>query len=314
MSAVTGADNKFIVVLSDGQPTRSYKGTAAVAADTSYNYNSSLWPYRITASNTDLYPSANGSYDYSFAGYDIGTSEKYTAVVYDADSMSAADYYYKDGDSYYAIKYHTAAPGDNSDSSYYYYTKENNDIEVTLTSGTTVIYSRSTSSMKITNHGFAAVSEAYNAKAAGSTLYSIGFDITDDTIAKSIMSCIASSSENYFNTSSNLTSVFDTIAGSIQDVAAGTGAVVTDPLGVSTTTGSEFKFKAITDDSTNYPITVTAPNGMTNAAATYDTTNDTFTWNLGDGNLKAGKYTLTYYVKLNLSDLKGAKGKICLLF
>jgi len=309
MSAVTGADNKFIVVLSDGQPTRSYKGTAAVAADTSYNYNSSLWPYRITASSTDLYPSANGSYDYSFAGYDIGTSEKYTAVVYDADSMSAADYYYKDGDSYYAIKYHTAAPGDNSDSSYYYYTKENNDIEVTLTSGTTVIYSRSTSSMKITNHGFAAVSEAYNAKAAGSTLYSIGFDITDDTIAKSIMSCIASSSENYFNTSSNLTSVFDTIAGSIQDVAAGTGAVVTDPLGVSTTTGSEFKFKAITDDSTNYPITVTAPNGMTNAAATYDTTNDTFTWNLGDGNLKAGKYTLTYYVKLNLSDLKGAKGK-----
>lgn len=47
-------DNKFIVVLSDGEPTYSYKATDAVdSTGAGYNYNSSEWPYRITAFNYD---------------------------------------------------------------------------------------------------------------------------------------------------------------------------------------------------------------------------------------------------------------------
>jgi len=287
MSGVS-ADNKFIVVLSDGEPTYSYKGTAAVSAanETGYNYNGTKWPYRITSFSTDRIGSG-GSYDLGDASYNL-IGNGYTALKYNKN-IDATKYYYKIGNEYYNI---------GIDRGYYYYYGHGTSDRLDLNVGDT-IYSYSN---EITNNGYGTVSEAYNAKAAGNTLFSIGFDISDSSDAISVMKSVASSDSNYFAAGSNLQSVFDQIQGSIENVAVGNGAVVTDPMGSSTVAGKEFKFKAITNDA-NYPITVTATDNKKHSA-TYNSTNDTFTWNLTDGNLD-GTYTLTYYVKLNIDELKG---------
>jgi|GEM_PF-2526589 len=298
MSNVT-ADNKFIVVLSDGEPTYSYKGTAAVAATTAYNYDSTTWPYRLTAFSDTVVGSGGDYYLYGNDKYSFSGTTTYDEVTYTTNPyVNAHGYYYLvDGDYYYIH-------GDWYNG-YYYIDNNSNFKRITLEDGDK-IYSKNDHEMTIDNNGYGTVSEAYNAKAAGNTLYSIGFDT--GTTANKVMNSIASAG-NYYTAGSDLSSVFSQIAQSIQNIAAGSGAVVTDPMGSSTAAGKEFKFKAITNDAKKYPITVTAPDGMTKYSADYDADSDTFTWNLGDGNLKEGTYTLTYYVKLNLSELKGATGK-----
>ncbi|MCI2061243.1 MAG: VWA domain-containing protein [Eubacteriaceae bacterium] len=292
MSNVT-ADNKFIVVLSDGEPTYSYKGTAAVAATTAYNYDSTTWPYRLTSFDYSTRIGSGGSYELGDDSYSPTNGTTYKKVLYDGNN--AVGNYYLYNNKYYHIGFDRG--------NYYAYSYEDNNSFWIELDNTSYVYERQD---EITNNGYGTVSEAYNAKAAGNTLYSIGFDT--GTTANKVMNSIASAG-NYYTAGSDLSSVFSQIAQSIQNIAAGSGAVVTDPMGSSTAVGKEFKFKAITNDAKKYPITVTAPDGMTKYSADYDADSDTFTWNLGDGNLKEGTYTLTYYVKLNLSELKGATGK-----
>jgi Uncharacterized protein encoded in toxicity protection region of plasmid R478, contains von Willebrand factor (vWF) domain len=81
MSNVT-ADNKFIVVLSDGEPTYSYKGTAAVAATTAYNYDSTTWPYRLTAFSDTVVGSGGDYYLYGNDKYSFSGTTTYDEVTY----------------------------------------------------------------------------------------------------------------------------------------------------------------------------------------------------------------------------------------
>jgi len=106
------ADNEIMVVLSDGEPNRTYKATAArtvTAADTSLNYNGTQWPYVIT--EFDYSKTTKHDYDYTFnnqsvSGYTINnhgygtTSEALMAknagtiiysVGFDVDAGSTAD-------------------------------------------------------------------------------------------------------------------------------------------------------------------------------------------------------------------------------
>ena len=239
-------DNRFIIVLSDGEPTYSYKashGRASTDADmTSYNYDNT----KFSSVLTDFNYRSNIGYGYS----------------YDLTSQGGwGDW----GQDYWADGRH------------------------------------------ITENGTATVSEALFAKQAGYTMYSIGFDIGGSSNAENVMKSIADKG-NYYQTSGNLQGIFDSISAEIENVAAGTGAVVTDPVGYGTVAGKEYKFKAITGDS-SYPVTVTAPSGVNGKKAEYDSATDTYKWTLSDGDLAAGEYTLTYYVKLNIDDLTGNVGK-----
>ncbi len=230
------ADNEIMVVLSDGEPNRSYKGTAGgpfTPADTALNYDGATWPTVITA------------FDYSH--------------------LLNANYNYN-------------LPNNGSDKDY------------------------QIGSAWITNHGFGTVSEALLAKKAGTTIYSVGFDMGATSNAAKVMKSVASSNSKFFMASDDLTVAFETIGTSIIEQAAGEGAVVTDPMGFNTDVagGNNYQFKALIDGS--HPVVHTEPSGMT-SSVTYDSPTDTFNWVLTTGDIKEGTYTLTYYVQIQ--DLNG---------
>jgi pilin isopeptide linkage protein len=219
------ADNKIMVVLSDGEPNRSYKATAARAvtpADTALNYNGTQWPSVITAFDYNTTLNANYNYDFS---------------------------------------------------------------------------NQTVSGRTINNHGFGTVSEALIAKNAGTKIYSVGFDVSAGSTADKVLKSVATSNSMNFLASDNLTVAFNTIGTSIIEQAAGTGAVVTDPMGFNTDVagGNNYKFKALID--ATHPVTHTEPAGVTSSTA-YNSTTDSFNWVLTTGDIKEGTYTLTYYVQI----------------
>jgi pilin isopeptide linkage protein len=230
------ADNKIMVVLSDGEPNRSYKGTAGgpfTPADTALNYDGVTWPTVITA--FDYSNVLNANYNYTLPKK--GTDRRYQI-----------------------------------------------------------------GSAWITNHGFGTVSEALLAKKAGTTIYSVGFDMSAGSTAAKVMKSVASSNSKFFMASDDLTVAFDTIGTSIVEQAAGEGAVVTDQMGYNTdmSGGNNYEFKALIDAS--HPVVHTEPAGVT-SSATYDASTETFNWVLTSGDIEEGTYTLTYYVQIQ--DING---------
>ncbi|TDP44675.1 Spy0128 family protein [Aminicella lysinilytica] len=302
-------DNKFIVVLSDGEPTYSYKGTAAVsAADAGNNYNSSEWPYRITAFNYDNRVGNGG--DYELEGNDsyIAGGVKYTAIKVTKDT-NLTDYLYKDSrGNYHQIKYQKPWYdwfwGEQHEG-YYYYKEGHHHYAIDVNVGDTVYKDNS---MRISNNGYGTVSEAYLAKTDGNTLYSIGFHVNANGYAQKVMNSVADANNSY-NAGSDLTAVFSKIAGQIVEVAAGTAAKVTDIVGSDSGTDATKNFTFTPYVSEGYSTAVTtAPTGTSGNTVTQ--TGDTYTWTLCDGDLKAGDYTLTYYVKLDLDKLTGDRGSV----
>ncbi len=240
------ADNEIMVVLTDGEPNRSYQATAAqavTAADTALNYNGTEWPSVITGFNY---------------GSTLGTST-------------------------------------------YNYT----------------FNSQTISGRTINNHGYGTVSEALLAKKAGTTIYSVAFDVGATSTAAKVVESVASSDDKYFLATSDLTVAFNTIGTSIIEQAAGSGATVVDPMGYNTNSaaGLNYKFSTLIDAS--HPVVITNPDGSTTATTNtgsyagtnvtssyaYDATTDAFNWVLTSGNIKEGTYTLTYYVKIK--DING---------
>ncbi len=225
------ADNEIMVVLSDGEPNRSYKGTAGgpfTPADTALNYDGVTWPTVLSA--FDYGNILNANYNYSLPN-------------------SGTDSRYQIGSAW------------------------------------------------INNHGFGSVSEALLAKKAGTTIYSVGFDMSATSTAAKVMKSVASSASKFFMASDNLTVAFNTIGTSIIEQAAGEGAVVTDPMGYDTdmSGGNYYEFRALIDAS--HPVVHTEPAGVT-STATYDASTETFNWVLTTGDIKEGTYTLTYYVQI----------------
>lgn len=220
------ADNEFIVVLSDGEPTYSFKATKAIADsdDVLTNYSSIL-----TEFSTVVVPN---SPSYSFPNY----------LRYSVDGYEVRDC------------------------------------------------------------GHATVSQAYLAKQKGTTIYSIGFDIAGSSNAQVTMQDVASAGKYYSASSGDLDDVFANISQSITEIIEASGATVTDPVGFSTDTVNDlqYKFEGIITDNVNYPIATTVPSGAAAGSYSYDESTDQFTWHLTTGNVKAGEYTFTYYVDLDV--------------
>jgi von Willebrand factor type A domain. len=85
------ADNEYIILLSDGEPTFSYKATAAVPADTGLNFNSTEWRYRITEFSNDIVGTGDS---YIFNPYSL-INYSYVAETYGSDTtLSAESSYY----------------------------------------------------------------------------------------------------------------------------------------------------------------------------------------------------------------------------
>lgn len=142
-----------------------------------------------------------------------------------------------------------------------------------------------------TNNGVATIWEANQAKANGTTIYSIGFGSEIGTAqnpnnAYKTMVAIASSPDKYKAASeSDVSNVFDAIATEIKSYTA-YNAVVTDPMGAG--------FTVIQNDTT-YPITVA--NGET---ASVDAANGNLVWKVAK-ELDETKHTITFYIQYNTS-------------
>ena len=185
-------DNKFIVGLSDGEPTYSYRATAAVsAAGAGNNYNSTEWPYRITDFSYGNRVGNGSNYE---LGYAVG-GEKYTAITVTADTK-LTDYLYKDSrGNYHQIKYQKPwYEWGYYHEGYYYYEGRHFDHIIDVNVGDMVYRN---DSIRISNNGYGTVSEAYLAKTDGNTLYSIGFHVNANGYAQKVMDSVADANNAY---------------------------------------------------------------------------------------------------------------------
>lgn len=141
-----------------------------------------------------------------------------------------------------------------------------------------------------TNNGVATIWEANQAKAKGTTIYSIGFGKEIGTAQKpnnayKTMVAIASSADKYKAASeSDVSNVFDAIATEIKSYTA-YNAVVTDPMGAGFT---------VIESNADYPITV-ANGETTNVDA-----NGNLVWNVAK-ELDENHHTITFYIQYNTS-------------
>jgi len=307
------ADYEFIIVLSDGVPTYSYRGTSAITADTGFNYDSNEWTSRITSfnygwgkgtgnaylfnNNYDHYESNSESYsidDYSYVGETYSTSKEY-----------GNGYYYYDDGQYYPLS------SDRYGNLYIYWGFGYYQF---IENGATIYSRQYVSTSSITNNGFGTVGEAYLAKEKGTTIFSIGYALgesNNDTqeekrVAPLVMKSIASSDDKSFAADgSNLDSIFSAIRSDINDSTQGAGAYVTDVMGSSTETGEHYQFVADSLKVTYQADTNSVPVEMANAA-TYDPVTHTINWNVENTLLKKGLYKLTY--KIHFDDYANMKG------
>ncbi len=214
------ADNKCIVVLSDGEPTYSYKATSAestTSSDIDMNYPDDI-DYKLTAFSTSSTKGSGNSYTYS--SYNV--NGRY-----------------------------------------------------------------------INNNGVPTISQALMAKKSGIEMYSVGFDVSNNPDAIYTMLHVASSVDNFYLATDDLSNVFTNIAGKI--FKAGTNAKVSNALGEDINIG--YSFTVLQDAA--HPITATQGSAVVSPDA------KSINWDLGTsntgGDITETPATLTYYIRLNVS-------------
>lgn len=231
--AASTATNKYIVVLSDGEPTYSYEANGAIRADSSdYNLNfPNNSSYRLSSFST--YTRGNG-YNYNF--YD------YWGYPYGYSVKIGSDYLY------------------------------------------------------VNNNGYPTISQALIAKKSGIEMYSVGFDVSSNENAVYTMRYVASSVDNFYLATDDLTEVFSNIAGKI--AKAGTNAKVKNVSGGNTAIGYNF---TVMNDEKHLP---TATQGIVTVSSDLKTID----WDLGNsgtgGDITETPAVLTYYIKLNVASGK----------
>lgn len=217
----SNAVNKYIVLVSDGEPTFSYRANAA---------------RQRTQTDLDLnYPSDTNYVLTSFTTNVVGSGSDYG--YYKSGWLGGFDYRYYVG------------------------------------------------SYRVIDNGIPTISQALMAKQAGIKIYTVGFDVSNNSDAKYTMEYVASDKDMFYLTTDDLSGVFTEIAGRI--AKAGTDARVNGLASISSDGGYYF---TILNDS-KHPITAKPGSATLNDNA--------ITWNLGDITESAAE--LTYYIKLNLS-------------
>lgn len=252
MLSSSNANNKYIVVLSDGEPTFSYKATAAKSAtadDFALNYPTDVG-YKLTEFNSTV----------------LGTGGNYY--------YNSSDYYYARGDlnHYWVEGYWVTFLG----------------IRLYYVDG--YWEDRWVEEYKVKDNGIPTISQALLAKQAGIEIYSVGFDVTGITDAVYTMKNIASSDNNFYLATDDLSQVFTDIAGKI--LIAGTNAVVNCPKGDNDSIGYYFE---ILQDSSHQ---ITVSQGVVKVSSD----KKALDWDLGTtgtgGDITESPAVLTYYIKL----------------
>lgn len=246
----SNAYNKYIVVLSDGEPTYSYKAIDAELTDDSdllLNY-----PSKTSTGNNLGYKLT------SFSSEVLGSGSSYTYSSYYAGG------YWED---YWVEGYWVTFLG----------------VKLRWVDG--YWDQRWVAQYEVKDNGLPTISQALSAKKMGIELYSVGFDVSDNSNAKYVMEHIASKKDNYYLTTDDLSGVFSNIAGRI--AKAGTNSKVNGTIVANDSLG--YKFTILND--INHPI-IANPGTAT-------ATSNSISWNLGD--ITESMATLTYYIKLNVT-------------
>lgn len=267
------ANNKYIVVLSDGEPTYSFKATEAMEVtsnDIDLNYPGDI-RYKLTSFDTSNVKGSGSSYEYY--SYDVNlisdstNSAEFNEWLEDQYDEWYYDRYYYD-EYWYNYLY--------SDWYNYYYN----------------YYDSIYDNVSVKNNGIPTISQALIAKKSGIEMYSVGFDVTDNSNAIYTMQHVASSIDNFYLATDDLSGVFTNIAGKI--AKAGTNAKVSNMLGGNIDVG--YNFTVIQDAS--HPVAVTQGSAVVS--------NDLklINWDLGTsstgGDITETPAELTYYIKLNV--------------
>lgn len=307
MLNASNADNKIMVLLSDGEPTYSFKGTAY---DTAKNL--------IVAFDYNTRKGSGGSYTYN--SYDINEEKEVTEAVtykknywgilgwYNSDDeritrnyidsditvLTEATGTYKQGSDSIPVTYKEV--GNKLgwyDSNNTRLAKEYDSYRVSNKTDAYGVYTYKTTNkiVSISNNGLPTISEAALAKNAGTVIYTINYDASSNTNATYVMNNVASVGKNYSASASAtaIEQVFRTVGREIEKViAAGEGAMVTDII--PTVFGAPTNFNVngvnLTDATLSDKITV-------------DDQNNTFVWKLGK--LEKGTYTLSYDISLDVT-------------
>lgn len=247
------ASNKYIVLLSDGEPTYSFKAVTseveAVEINSEdvlkYNYPSNIG-YKMTQFTNSLL-GMGGDYNYKDHAY------YKNGVYYDYDRSET-----------HASK---------SD-------KYNVSVSTINSRG-----QKTTQTYTVSDNGIPTISQALLAKKSGIDIYSIGFDVTNNSNAKYVMEYTASSKDKFYLTTADLNEVFENIAGRI--AKAGINAIVYGPKNMDISAG--YNFNIIENDS-KYEIKANP--------GTAKVENNSILWDFGD--ITQTPAIITYYVKLNV--------------
>lgn len=163
---------------------------------------------------------------------------------------------------------------------------------------------------KGTNNGVATIWEANQAKAAGTTIYSVALQAGTDG-ENTLKACATNPTKDYFaiassdNVEEKLTTAFQTIAGSIA-IAARQG-VVNDPMGEHVKLNFSGEAPVITTDLDVY----TAGNAdvyISQGTATYDAENRAISWTVG--NVREGDNPIMKYKVGILEGYSPATGEV----
>ncbi len=226
----SNASNKYIVLLSDGEPTNSYKAKNGMGEAVNKNSEEVL-KYN--------YPANIGFKITEFTNTILG---------------SGSSYDYSSSDNYYVID---TVSGRNRVQEY-----------------------------NVKNNGIPTISQALMAKMEGIEIYTIGFDVSNNANAKTVMEYSASAKDKFYLTTADLNEVFENIAGRI--AKAGVSAIVYGPKNMDISAG--YNFNIIENDS-KYEIK--ANPGTARAE------NNSILWDFGD--ITQTPAIITYYVKLNVT-------------
>ncbi|MGB4440001.1 MAG: vWA domain-containing protein, partial [Sedimentibacter sp.] len=195
------ADNKYIVVLSDGEPTYSYKATKdepIVDEDLALNYPSDIG-YKLTEFNTTVL-GTGGDYDYDNDD-DYNTNAEYWVNDYWVEGHYEGFWFFEYWVEGYWVEGHWEV-------------------------------------QKVTNNGIPTISQALLAKKSGIEIYSVGFAVAGNSNAQYTMEHIASRTDNFYLTTDDLSGVFTDIVGRI--AKAGTNSKIIGSITANDEVGYNF--------------------------------------------------------------------------
>ena len=263
---------KNIVILSDGEPTYSYP---FIKKDIYYG-NCKNWTHN--------------HYNFHEGGDYRNWDEVTKNVVYD-EMQPLYDVIIGEGNSFEIINnYMYYEEFRHCKHGYYNLTGNNSDLELSENGELSLIHAGG-------NHGTSTIWEANQAKAAGTTIFSVALQ-AEENGENTLKACATDAAKGYFTIGKNdnvgikLTEAFTQIAGSIA-IAASKG-VVNDPMGEDVKLSFDGTEPVITTDEAAYKAGQ-ADVYINQGTATYDAATGTIQWEVGDVRESVTNYPIMKY-------------------